>query len=154
MAEDKGKLTAWDYIARFMAISAFLGVLWAVILGFIAFGEWKQAEKNKSENIETRIFTDAIELKKHRDYVNTDVNPVSVFRQTDTLSKRTDTTIQIQKQLKGLIIKHNTLLDSLNYLRSKKIIYDSLDAIKKHISRNSREKKMDRILKLLLKDSI
>lgn len=79
-------------------------------------------------------FDDSKQKHEVINHSETDFNPVKVFQQSDTLSKRSDTLIQQQRLLKGLILTQNNKLDSIRG-----------DNKKKQESRNSREAKMDSI---------
>lgn len=123
---------------------------WAItfIMLLITIGSGLVWIGEKANHLDEVTFDDSKQKHEVIEFTSTEVNEVTVFRQGDTLKKQ-------QRILEQLILKQNTMLDSISRLRIKKIIQDSIREIKKDISRDSRESKMDKILELLKKqDSI
>lgn len=149
---DKSK-NIWGYLEKFMKIAGFLGALGFAVGVFIGYGKWVANEENYKEGVEERIFIDEVELQKHRDHVNTETNPITLFRQRDTLTKITDTVSKQQKTLKiqlkntdSLVGRLNKRIDSIRTDKIKENKEDSVTEIKRNKSREERTRKIDLIL--------
>lgn len=148
VVKNKTKINYWDIGKKIMFVVGFLGMGFGIFKGTVAIGKWLEKEENFKAGLEHITFTDAEQKIRTIDFINTKFNPITVFRQSDTLSKRTDTTIQLQKDLIQNQLNLDNLLDSI--YRGEKI---------KEQGRQNREAKMDTVLsdtkKLLTKvDSI
>lgn len=145
----KKELTIWDWMARSMAVSAFIGIIWAGFQIPIAYGEWKQREVTKVEALKEVTFDNSKQKHDVIEHSEIEFSPVKVFQRADSLAKRQDTLIDQQEKIKEFIIRQNSLLDSIRQQNINRDIYDIEMERKRQISRESRSTKMDAILKLL-----
>lgn len=122
----------WDWILKALTPTMIFG---AIVTVTLYYGELKETTFDSSE-----------EKHKTKEYVNADVNEVKLFRQSDTLSKRSDTLIQQQKAVKQLYVYQNKILDSIKIDNRKRNIKDSINEIKKELSRIERTKMMNLVL--------
>lgn len=135
----KKKLSVWTIIARVTGVLVAVGLAYAGMTAIMKFGEDRA-------DIESRIFTSEEMRYKTELRTNQDIDPVTLSWKQDTLSKRTDTMIQQQRDLDKMLVGNKKAMDEIIFNNAKRDSTYKSNQIILQMGRNNRENKMDRIL--------
>ena len=135
----KKKLSVWTIVARVTGVLVAVGLAYAGMTAIMKFGEDRA-------DIESRIFTSEEMRYKTELRTNQDIDPVTLSWKQDTLSKRTDTMIQQQRDLDKMLVGNKKAMHEIIINNAKRDSTYKSNEIIRQMSRDNRETKMNLLL--------